>query len=67
MRRVIIAGDTAQKVKQHNDFSVFIVAGIGIDGGLYVIDLIRGKWEAPELERKLEDIWNKLHDLYMLN
>lgn len=59
MRRVIIAGDTAQKVKQHNDFSVFIVAGIGIDGGLYVIDLIRGKWEAPELERKLEDIWNK--------
>lgn len=59
MRRVIIAGDTAQKIKQHNDFSVFIVAGIGIDGGLYVIDLIRGKWEAPELERKLEDIWNK--------
>ena len=59
MRRVIIAGDTAQKVKQHNDFSVFIVAGIGIDGGLYIIDLIRGKWEAPELERKLEDIWNK--------
>ena len=59
MRRVIIAGDTAQKVKQHNDFSVFIVAGIGMDGGLYVIDLIRGKWEAPELERKLEDIWNK--------
>lgn len=59
MRRVIIAGDTAQKVKQHNDFSVFIVAGIGMDGGLYIIDLIRGKWEAPELERKLEDIWNK--------
>src|SRR5690606_18882471 len=52
-------GDTAQKVKQHNDFSVFIVAGIGMDGGLYIIDLIRGKWEAPELERKLEDIWNK--------
>lgn len=59
MRRVIVAGDTAQKVKQHNDFSVFIVAGISIDGGLYIIDLIRGKWEAPELERKLEDIWNK--------
>lgn len=59
MRRVIIAGDTAQKVKQHNDYSVFIVAGVGVDGGLYVIDMIRGKWEAPELERKLEDIWSK--------
>lgn len=59
MRRVIIAGDTAQKVKQHNDYSVFIVAGIANNGGLYLIDLIRGKWEAPELESKLQDIWNK--------
>lgn len=59
MRRVIIAGDTAQKVKQHNDYSVFIVAGLAADGGLYIIDLIRGKWEAPELEAKLTDIWNK--------
>lgn len=59
MQRVIIAGDTAQKVKQHNDYSVFIVAGIGVDGGVYLIDLIRGKWEAPELEQKLKDIWHK--------
>lgn len=59
MQRVIIAGDTAQKVKQHNDYSVFIVAGMGVDGGVYLIDLIRGKWEAPELEQKLKDIWHK--------
>ena len=59
MKRVIIAGDTAQKVKQHNDYSVFIVAGEGVDGGIYIIDLIRGKWEAPELEQKLKDIWGK--------
>lgn len=59
MKRVIIAGDTAQKIKQHNDFSVFIVAGEGVDGGIYIIDLIRGKWEAPELEQKLKDIWAK--------
>lgn len=59
MKRVIIAGDTAQKIKQHNDFSVFIVAGEGVDGGIYIIDLVRGKWEAPELEQKLKDIWAK--------
>lgn len=59
MRRVIIAGDTAQKIKQHNDYSVFIVAGLAVDGGVYLIDLIRGKWEAPELEQKLKDIWHK--------
>lgn len=59
LQRVIIAGDTAQKIKQHNDYSVFIVAGVAQNGGMYIIDLIRGKWEAPDLERKLEDIWNK--------
>ena len=59
LQRVIIAGDTAQKIKQYNDYSVFIVAGVAQNGGMYIIDLIRGKWEAPDLERKLEDIWNK--------
>ncbi|HHT7691195.1 phage terminase large subunit [Pasteurella multocida] len=51
--------DTAQKTKEHNDFSVFLVAGKGVDGKLYILDLLRGKWEAPELEQKLKDIWQK--------
>ena len=59
MKRVIIVGDTAQKIKQHNDYSVFAVVGLARDGGIFIIDLIRGKWEAPELEQKLNDIWNK--------
>ena len=59
MKRVIIVGDTAQKIKQHNDYSVFAVVGLARDGGVFIIDLIRGKWEAPELEQKLNDIWNK--------
>lgn len=41
--------DTAQKTKEHNDWSVFLCAGLGVDGKLYLIDLKRGKWEAPEL------------------
>ena len=63
MKRIIITADTAQKTKQHNDYSVIIVAGLGVDGGLYVIDLIRGKWEAPELEQKLSDVWNKYRSM----
>nr|DAW81233.1 MAG TPA: Large Terminase [Caudoviricetes sp.] len=51
--------DTAQKTKEHNDYSVFLIAGKGIDGKLYILDLVRGKWEAPELEQRLKDIWAK--------
>lgn len=62
-KRVIIVADTAQKTKEHNDYSVFIVAGLSQDGGIYLIDLIRGKWEAPELESKLFDTFNKYRHL----
>ena len=47
---VIITGDTAQKVKEHNDFSVFQAWGRS-DGKAYLIDQVRGKWEAPDLKR----------------
>lgn len=63
MKRIIITADTAQKTKQHNDYSVLLVAGVGHDGGVYVLDLIRGKWEAPELEQKVSDVWNKYKSL----
>ena len=63
MKRIIITADTAQKTKQHNDYSVLLVAGVGHDGGVYVLDSIRGKWEAPELEQKVSDVWNKYKSL----
>lgn len=61
--RVIIVADTAQKTKEHNDYSVLIVAGLSLDGGIYIIDLIRGKWEAPELESKVSDVWSKYRSM----
>lgn len=54
-----IFADTAQKTKEHNDFSVFEEWGIGTDGKLYLIDMIRGKWEAPELQRRAIGFWIK--------
>lgn len=45
----IITADTAQKIKDHNDFSVFQCWGYGEDGNIYLLDQMRGKWEAPDL------------------
>lgn len=51
--------DTAQKTKERNDFSVFGEVGLGDDGKAYLLDLIRGKWEAPELQKRAVAFWNK--------
>lgn len=58
-KRIFIVGDTAMKVKQWNDYSVFGVFGLTINGKLHVLDLVRGKWEAPDLKRQLVNLWNK--------
>ncbi|UIY58237.1 phage terminase large subunit [Burkholderia cepacia] len=54
-----IFADTAQKTAERNDYSVFECWGLGYDNRLYLIDLVRGKWKAPELKRRAIDFWNK--------
>ncbi len=54
-----IYADTAQKTAEHNDYSVFQCWGKGPDGNVYLIDSIRGKWEAPELKRRATEFWKK--------
>lgn len=54
-----IFADTAQKIKEANDYSVFECWGKGEDGKIYLLDLIRGKWEAPELRKRAKDFWAK--------
>lgn len=54
-----IYGDTAQKTGERNDYSVFECWARSRSTGIYLIDLIRGKWEAPDLESKMVDFWNK--------
>jgi predicted phage terminase large subunit-like protein len=58
----IIVADTAMKTKEQNDFSVLQCWGYGKDGNAYLIDQIRGKWEAPELLRMTIAFWNKHND-----
>lgn len=58
-----VYGDTAQKTKEVNDFSVFEHWGLGVDGYMYLIDMIRGKWEADELKRRAIAFWSSCKQL----
>lgn len=50
--------DTAQKTGERNDFSVFQLWGKA-DVGAFLVDQVRGKWEAPELEKTALAFWAK--------
>jgi len=55
-----ITADTATKTGTRNDFSVFSHFGV-FQGKLYMLDMLRGKYEAPELEANfrsfISDAW----------
>ena len=54
-----IYADTANKTGQENDYTVFQVWGRGKKGGAYLLDMLRGKYEAPELRAQAIAFWNK--------
>jgi len=56
--QMIITGDTAQKTGEEHDFSVFACWGV-FQGRIYLIDLIRGKWEPHEMKRHVRRFWKR--------
>lgn len=54
-----IYADTAQKTGQDNDYSVFQLWGTTSTGQKYMLDQLRGKWEAPELLEQGRAFWIK--------
>ncbi len=58
VKRLFVTADTAMKVKEHNDYSVFSVWGV-TDTDLLWLDMVRGKWEAPELIEQAQQVYNK--------
>jgi len=55
-------GDTAMKTGEKNDFSVFQAWGLAIAENIlniYLLDQIRGKWEAPALKTEASAFWKK--------
>lgn len=59
MKYRMIYADTAQKTAERNDYSVFECWGLGLDNRIYLLDMIRGKWQAPELRQRAIDFWAK--------
>lgn len=53
-----IYADTAQKTGERNDFSVFQLWGKA-ETGIYLVDQVRGKWDAPALEAMAQAFWDK--------
>lgn len=58
-KSLTIYGDTAQKTGQENDYSVFQLWGTSKTNQKYLLDQLRGKWEAPELLDKARQFWAK--------
>lgn len=56
-RRVYM--DTAMKAGQINDYSVLQCWGMCDNGRIALLDQIRGKWEAPDLDRRARMFWSK--------
>lgn len=55
----VIYVDTAQKTKQENDYTVFQCWGKAREGQVVMLDMVRGKFEAPELLERGRAFWNK--------
>lgn len=53
-----IYADTAQKTGERNDFSVIQLWGKA-EKGIYLVDQVRGKWEAPTLDDMAMAFWEK--------
>ncbi|SMC96977.1 phage terminase large subunit [Novosphingobium sp. B1] len=53
-----VYADTAQKTGERNDFSVIQLWGRA-EHGIYLVDQVRGKWGAPELEETALTFWTK--------
>ena len=56
----VITADTAQKTKEQNDFTVIQCWGVDMsNNNIYLLDMIRGKWEAPDLTKQMKTFYAK--------
>lgn len=59
-----IYADTAQKTGERNDYSVIQLWGKA-ENGIYLVDQVRGKWEAPQLDDMALAFWGKHKGKYV--
>ena len=59
---LIITVDTAQKTKEQNDFTVMECWAISKEKDIYLLDMLRGKFEAPQLRKMAKIFYTKWND-----
>ncbi|HBM3196290.1 TPA: phage terminase large subunit [Klebsiella michiganensis] len=57
--RAVYVDTNSGKVEDWLDYTVFTLAGMGVDGNLYIIDVVRGRWDPEDLLNKAEEVWEK--------
>ena len=57
--RAVYVDTNRGKVEDWLDYTVFTLAGMGVDGNLYIIDVVRGRWDPEDLLKKAEEVWEK--------
>ncbi|HCE8848207.1 TPA: phage terminase large subunit [Klebsiella oxytoca] len=57
--RAVYVDTNSGKVEDWLDYTVFTLAGMGVDGNLYIIDVVRGRWDPEDLLKKAEEVWGK--------
>jgi predicted phage terminase large subunit-like protein len=58
--------DSAMKTESRHDYSVIQLWGMGEDGRIYLLDQLRGKYEAPELKKRALEFFDK-HEYHLHN
>ena len=56
---LVIGVDTAFKKTETADYSVAVVAGMDNNGDIYIVDIMRGKYDFPELKQRLIRLNNR--------
>lgn len=56
--KIVIAADTAIQVKEHSDFSCFIVGGVTLNNHLHILQIAHDKWEYPDLKTAALSVYN---------
>ncbi|HHG1747584.1 TPA: phage terminase large subunit [Klebsiella pneumoniae] len=57
--RAVYVDTNSGKVEDWLDYTVFTLAGMGVDGNLYIIDVVRGQWDPEDLLKKAEEVWER--------
>ena len=58
-KKIVISADTAIQVKEHSDYSCFLVGGVTQNNHLHILEMVHKKLEYPELKQNASNLYNR--------